>query len=289
MSRSILVTGAPGNVGTEVVKALTGKAEFRIGAFDTHLAQRVLGEVAEYVHFDFLIPATFAPTFAGIEKMFLVRPPALSNVKRDIVPALSAAKQAGVKHIVFLSIQGVEQNRMVPHFKIEAAIRELGFKYTFLRASFFMENLSTTHQAEIRDRNQIAVPVGKAKTSFVDVRDLGAVAARALTEPGYVNKLYTLTGSEALDYQQVATILTASLGRTIRYTRPSVIGFVAQQLRQGSSIGLTVVMAGLYTITRFGNASEVTQDVQTLLGRPPILFKQFVNDYRAAWIPQAAS
>jgi len=289
MSRSILVTGAPGNVGTEVVKALTGKVEFRVGAYHISKAHSLLGEVAEYIHFDFLDPATFAPTFAGIEKMFLVRPPALSNVKRDITPALSAAKQAGVKHIVFLSIQGVEQNRMVPHFKIEATIRELGFDYIFLRASFFMENLSTTHQAEIRDRNEIAVPVGKARTSFVDVRDLGAVAARALTEPGYENKVYTLTGSEALDYQQVAAILTESLGRTIRYTRPSVFGFVAQQLTHGRSLGIIVVMAGLYTITRFGNASEVTHDVQTLLGCPPILFKQFVNDYRASWMPHATS
>jgi len=285
MSGSILITGAPGNVGTEVVKALIGKTPFRIGAFNVSQAQQTLGEVAEYVHFDFLNPATFSPTFTGIEKMFLVRPPAISNVKRDMVPALTAAKQAGVKHIVFLSIQGVEQNRMVPHFKIEAAIRALGFDYTFLRASFFMENLSTTHQAEIRDRNEIAVPVGKAKTSFVDVRDLGAVAARALTEPGYVNKMYTLTGSEALDYQQVAAILSQVLGRMIRYTRPSLVGFVVQQLRNKRALGMTVVMAGLYTITRFGNASEVTHDVQTLLGRPPILFRQFADDYRAVWLP----
>jgi len=187
---------------------------------------------------------------------------------------------------VFLSIQGVEQNRMVPHFKIEAAIRELGFDYTFLRASFFMQNLRTTYQAEIRDHNEIAVPVGKSKTSFVDVRDLGAVAVRALTEPGYQNKQYTLTGSEALDYEQVAAFLSDALGRTIRYTRPSVISFVAKQLAQKHPLDYTIVLAGLYTITRFGNASEVTHDVQTLLGRPPILFKQFANDYRAAWLPQ---
>ncbi len=177
---------------------------------------------------------------------------------------------------------------MIPHFKIETAIREMGFAYTFLRAGFFMQNLSTTHQAEIRDRNELAMPAGKSKTSFVDCRDLGAVAACTLTEPGHDGKMYTLTGSEALDYDQVAAILSKALGRTIRYTRPSVIGFVAQQVSQGRPLGFTIVMAGLYTITRFGNANEVTADVPNILGCPPILFKQFADDYRAAWLPQTA-
>jgi uncharacterized protein YbjT (DUF2867 family) len=216
-----------------------------------------------------------------------VRPPALANVKRDIAPALAAARQAGVRHIVFLSLQGVEKNPIVPHHKIEKLILELGFAFTFLRASFFMQNLSTTHQAEIRDRQEIAVPVGRAKTSFIDVRDIGVVAVAALTENGHEHRNYTLTGGQALNYHQVAQIMTEVLGRPIRYTNPSLIRFVRQELRAGRPLDYTLVMAGLYTITRFGNAKTVTTDVKTILGREPITFRQFVTDYQSCWLPQS--
>ncbi|MEO8392645.1 MAG: SDR family oxidoreductase [Chloroflexota bacterium] len=285
MTVKILVTGAPGNVGTEVVKALRGKAPFRIGAYHLETARQTLGGDQEYVQFDFLDPSTFTPTFSGIEKIFLIRPPALAKVKRDIAPALYAAKQAGVKHIVFLSIQGVDKNRVVPHYKIEQLIIELGFTYIFLRGSFFMQNLSTTHQADIRDKSEIALPVGKARTSFIDVRDIATIAAKMLLQPGDENMIYTLTGSEALDYYQVADQLTASLGRPIHYTHPSILKFVRQQLTEGRKLSMTLVMAALYTITRFGNAQEVTSDVQNILGRSPILFEQFLHDYRSCWLP----
>ena len=283
----ILITGAPGNVGSEVVKGLTDLAPIRIGVHRTEPARKTFGNNPGYelVHFDFLDSSTYAPTFTGIEKMFLVRPPALSNVKRDIVPALQAAKQAGVKHIVFLSIQGVEQNRIVPHHKIEKAILALGFTYTFLRASFFMQNLSTTHLSEIRDSGVISVPVGNAQTSFIDVRDIAAAAVHALIDAGYEDKIYTLTGSEALNYYQVSSVMAAELGRPIRYTNPSAIRFIRDQLALGRTLGFSIVMAGLYTFTRFGNAKEVTSDVCRILGREPITLHQFVHDYHTCWQP----
>ncbi|MEO8395990.1 MAG: SDR family oxidoreductase [Chloroflexota bacterium] len=289
MTAKLLVTGAPGNVGSEVVAALTGKVPLRIGAYHLDTARQTLGEDHEYTRFDFVDPQTYGPAFTGIEKIFLIRPPALANVKRDIAPALYAAKQAGVKQIVFLSIQGVDKNRVVPHYKIEQLIITLGIPYTFLRASFFMQNLSTTHQAEIRDRNEIALPVGSARTSFIDVRDIAAVAAQALLRNNDQNTTYTLTGSETLDYYQVADQLSAVLGRRIQYTNPPLLKFVRQQLAEGRKLSMTLVMAALYTLTRFGNAQEATSDVQNILGRPPILFRQFLQDYRSCWFPPQAS
>jgi uncharacterized protein YbjT (DUF2867 family) len=290
MNTRILLTGAPGNVGTEVVHELQRMGvPFRVGAYHVKAAGELLGDNLDITHFDFLNPETYAETFAGIERMFLVRPPALSNVQRDIAPAIRAAVQAGVKHIVFLSIQGVENNRVVPHHKIEQVLIETGVDYTFLRASFFMQNLATTHRAEIRDQDEIALPVGGAKTSFIDVRDIAAVAAQALTEAGYTNQKYTLTGGEALDYAQVAAKLSATLHRTIRYTRPSVITFIRRQLTLGQKLSYTLIMTALYTLTRFGNAKTVTGDMALLPGRPPISFDQFAEDYRKSWQPDPAA
>ncbi len=289
MKTRILITGAPGNVGTEVVHELQRLGvPFRVGAYHVKAAIEILSDDLEITHFDFLKPETYAAAFAGIERMFLVRPPALSNVQRDIAPAIEAAVKAGVKQIVFLSIQGVENNRVVPHYKIEQLLLGSGVDYTFLRASFFMQNLSTTHRSEIRDHNEIALPVGHARTSFIDARDIAAVAARVLTEAGHTNQKYTLTGDEALDYDQVASKLSATLHRTIRYTHPSIITFIRRQLALGQKLGYTLIMTALYTITRFGNAKTVTHDVEMLLGRPPISFDQFAEDYRSSWQPDAA-
>lgn len=287
MTSPILVTGAPGNVGSEVVRCLVAAGQpVRVAVFNVEAAHTAFGDEAgvEIVHFDFLKPETFRAAFDGVERMFLVRPPALSNVPRDLAPAVWAAVGAGVGHIVFLSIQGVENNRVVPHYKIEQLLIKTGIAHTFLRASFFMQNLSTTHRAEIRDRDEIALPVGRAKTSFIDARDIAAVACCTLTQAGHAGRAYTLTGSEALDYDEVAAKLSAELGRGIRYTNPSVVAFLRGQLRAGHKLGYALVVTALYTITRFGNAKEVTGDVAAILGREPISFEQFAQDYRANWL-----
>lgn len=286
MYPQILVTGAPGNVGSAVVHELQqANLPFRVGAFDPASARNHLQTHAlmEIVPFDFLKPETHQSAFHGIKRLFLVRPPALSNVPRDIAPAIQTAVACGVEHIVFLSLQGVEKNRFVPHYKIEQCILRSGAQYTFLRASFFMQNLSTTHSAEIRERSEISVPVGKAKTSFIDVRDIAAVAARALTQDGHQGKKYTLTGYEALDYDQVASKLTGVLGRPIRYVNPFVLRFIGQHLADGDKLGYTLVLAALYTITRMGNAKTVTHDFETVMNRLPIAFDQFARDYSTCW------
>lgn len=130
----------------------------------------------------------------------------------------------------FLSLLGAEHNRVVPHYKIEQYLIHAGLADTFLRARFFMKNLNTTHRAEIQQRNEIVVPAGKGKTSFIDVRNIAAVAALALTETGHANQAYDLTGSEALDDDEVAAILSQALGRPITYREPSLFQFICNLL-----------------------------------------------------------
>lgn len=285
MQTNIVITGAPGNVGTELVRQLKHmQVSFRVGARRAESAQLELGEAINVVTFDFLKPDTYESTFAGAERLFLVRPPSLANVQRDIAPAIHAATDAGIKHIVFLSVQGAEKNRFIPHAKIEQVILETGVDFTFLRAGFFMQNLSTTHREEIRVHDEISVPVGKAKTSFIDVRDIAAVAAHCLTQNSHNNKKHTLTGAEALTYEEIADKLSKVLDRQIQYTAPSVASFLWRWIRQGNGVGYALVVAGLYTVTRFGNAAEVTDDVETILQRSPILFDDFAEDYRHCWI-----
>ena len=286
MKNNILVTGALGNVGTEIVKTLL-KQGSSVRAADISLdamQQRFEGKV-EAVLFDYARPETFVTSFQGIKRMFLMRPPQITDVKKYMFPAIDAAKQAGVEHIVFLSLIGIEQNQRVPHYAVEQYLLETKIRYTFLRCSFFMQNLSTTHKNEIRDNDEIFLPVGYGKTSFIDVRDIAEIAALSLTSTGHENKAYDLTGSEALDYFEVAKIFSEILERPIIYRNPSALQFLWREIRKGTSLAFAVVMTWLYSSTRNGMAAKVTQDLQQLLGRPSISLQQYVLDYKDTWTP----
>jgi uncharacterized protein YbjT (DUF2867 family) len=292
----ILITGASGNVGLETLRALMkhpDKQKFEVVAglrdeTKSGTSPKMAVEPDKRVTLDFTRPATFDTALAGISRVLLVRPPQLANVDLYFKPFIDAMKRAGVQHVVFLSLQGVESNPMTPHHKIEKVIVEAGIPFTFLRPSFFMQNLSTTHRNEIRLRDELFIPAGKGRTSFVDVRDIGAVAALVLTGPAsdHSHKGYELTGSEALSYGEVAQLLTRTLDRPITYRNPSIVRFVGRKwLRERMPLGFTLIMVALYTVAKLGKAANVTNETNRLLGRSPITFRQFASDYRACWQP----
>lgn len=275
----ILVTGATGNVGAEVLRRLVDGGE------DVIAARRPGDTAPRAVDFDFLDPATFDRAFAGITTLFLVRPPAISNVRRDLVPALEAARRSGVEHVVFLSLQGADKNSFVPHAKVEAWLTGSGMQTTFLRPSFFMQNLSTTHRSDIRDRDAIMVPAGGGATAFIDVLDIADAAVAVLRRPErYRGAAPTITGGEALTYDAVAEILSRELGRPIRYARPGVLRYVAHARRHlGMPLGMVLVTAAIYTTARLGLAASLTTELTAITGRAPRTFEEFAHRERAAW------
>ena len=285
MSSPVLVIGALGNVGTEVVKQMVARGrKVRAADIDVEKLKEKFGDLVEPVHFDFTDHATYEATFQGIKKMFYMRPPHLTTIKRDMKPSMDAAKQAGVTHVVFLSLIGIENAKYVPHYKVETYLRKINMQTTFLRCSFFMQNLNTVHRKEIKERSEIFVPMGNAKASFIDVRDIGEVATLALTQEGHPGKNYNLTGSEALNYWEVAKIMSEVVGREITYRNPNPFHFLIETVRWGTPLMFALVQMGLYTATRFGVAKHVTRDVENLTGHKPISFRQYVIDYRNNWI-----
>ena len=286
MSDLIFITGATGNVGAEIVRQLSDHEHC------VRVAQRNLqhsrnwspSSNVEYTEFDFTQPQTFAQAFQGVKRVFLMRPPAFSQVKTYMYPAIDSAIASGVEQIVFLSLLGAESNPIVPHAKVEKYIQSVGIPYTFLRASFFMQNLSTTHRQDIQERKEIVLPAGKGKTSFIDVRDIAAVGVKALTESAHSDRAYSLTGSEALDYYQVAEVFTEVLGKPITYTNPSIIKFALSLYKRGLDIQFIAVMIGIYTTAKLGFAGKLTTDTQDILQRAPISMRQFVEDYRDCWV-----
>ena len=282
----VLVTGATGNVGSHVTRQLLQAGlTVRATGSSAGRVQQQFGNTVEAVALDFTDPSTWPDAYAGVEQMFLMRPPHLGKPKKQMVPSLEAAKAAGVTQMVFLSLQGAERNKVVPHAAIETWLRGSGLSWTFVRASFFMQNLSTTHAADIRDHDEIVVPAGGGATAFVDAKDVAAVATAALLEPErHHDGAWTPTGPQALTYSQVAAILTTTLGRPIRYSRPGLLRY-ARHARSALRMpwGMVGVTTAIYTMARLGTAGGLTDDVQTVTGRPPVAFTSFARDAAAAW------
>ncbi|MBN1243441.1 MAG: NmrA family NAD(P)-binding protein [Spirochaetales bacterium] len=284
MNPEILVIGALGTVGAETVAALLRRGvRPRAAGTDPSRVEKRFGDAVEPVRFDFGASETFEAAFAGISSMFVLRPPHISNPKRDMYPALEAARKAGVRRVVFLSLIGIEDNKLVPHRAVEDFLERSGQERVFLRCSFFMQNLGGVHRAEIRDRDELFLPVGDAKTSFIDARDLGEIAAKALVEIGTGDAAWDLTGSEALDYHEVARVFSRELGREIRYRNPSPLAFFLRRLGAKEPFLFALVTTWLYANTKRGMAARVTGEAERLLGREPFTLAEYVRDHRGLW------
>lgn len=274
---SVLVTGATGTVGSRVVKQLRGSDTTVRAAVRDPTDARVPNGVAS-VAFDFEKPETWGPAFAGVDAMFLIRPPEMARVHEWITPAIDAAIRSGVGRIVFLSVLGAEKLPVVPHRRIEKHLAGADAETTFLRASFFMENLTEVHGDEIRDHGEIVVPAGNGRTSFVAADDIAAVAASALTEAGHAGESYDVTGPESLTYQEVADLFADELGREVRYTEPSLREFARHSRRLGRDWSFIGAMAVIYTTARLGLADSVTEDFEHILGRSPTTLQDWLQD-----------
>ncbi|WP_137283205.1 SDR family oxidoreductase [Halorussus salinisoli] len=283
-SGAVLVTGATGTVGSHVVSALADRdAQVRAAVRDPAGAADEFARTVELVEFDFERPETWGQALADVDRLFLMRPPAVSDVKRHLTPFVDAAARTGVEQVTYLSVLGAEKNPLLPHRRVERHLESTDVAATFLRASFFMQNLHEVHAEEVASRDEIFVPAGDGATSFVDARDVGEVAAVVLTDAdrgsGRRNRAYDLTGPVALDYRQVAAVFSAVLDRGIEYADPSVPEFAWRMHRRGFDWGYVAVMVGIYTTARLGLADRVTDDVSRVLDRDPRTLREYVADY----------
>jgi uncharacterized protein YbjT (DUF2867 family) len=299
----VLVTGATGTVGSAVIEALRGRNDVLVRAGVRDVAavrerfegdrdtdetgerpdESVRSDDLEYVRFDFERPETWGRAFEGTDRLFLVLPPGVPSDR--VLDAAAAAVRVGTEHLVYLSVLGVERNPLVPHWRIERGLRALEVTYTFLRASFFMQNFAEVHSRDILERDEVFVPAGEGETSFVDARDVGAVGARALAEAGHANRAYDLTGPAALDYHDVARVFAEELDRPITYPNPSMLRFARRTRARGLPLAFVLVMLGIYTTARLGLAGRVSDDVARVLDRPPRSVREFVADYRERFEP----
>ena len=297
----ILVTGATGTVGSEVVKQLISSSQsslssgsrVRAAVHSKNKADKLRDEIklVDIVDMDYNKPETIVDAVNGIDKLFLLTLPR-PNMSEITSSIINEAKKNDVKHVVKLSVldaeaePGIMITRM--HRQEEKIIEESGIPYTFLRAGAFMQNFINFFGQTIKTQNAIYVPAGDGKVSFVDARDIAAVAAEILLAKnnGTKNKLqqheykkYDITGNEALSYSQAAEILSNVLGRRISYVSVTEEDAHNAMKKMGMEDWLIDALLELYSVIRSGYASQSTTVVEQITGRKPLSLEQFARDH----------
>lgn len=282
----IMITGALGNVGGYVVKyALQHKQEVVCADINLEALHQKYGSTTKNIYFDFTKEETFEKALENVDRVFIMRPPHLGNPE-DLKPFIETLKKRGdLKLVSFLSLIGIEKNPIPPHYKIEKYIEQSGLPFCHIRPSFFMQNISGVHSFEIKEFNRIIVPVRRALTSFIDAEDIGEIVAKILSEPtNHQNTGYSITGSHAIDYYEVAKILSEELGRPIIYMNPTPSFAKRYWIEvRGLEKNYATVMGMLYLMTRMGAAKKTTTTFEDIMGKKPQTFRQFVKKNKNSW------
>jgi len=283
MTNRILVTGAAGNIGAEIVKRLQArKADFAVMTHASGGAPAGAGETQG----DFLDPASLRRAFEGVDTLFLLFP-LVPEMPRMAANAVAAAKAAGVRHIVRSSGAGADAASPVAiakvHGEIDALIRNSGIPFTLLLPTSFMQNLVNFYGAAIRD-GALYAPRGDGATAVIDVRDIADVAVEVLTHPAaHAGQSYTLTGPDNLTDAQMVSAIARQIGRDVRYVDVPETAAVDSLTRMGSPPQVIEWLMSLNHVIKQGWAAGVSPVVETITGRPPRNLADFVRENAAAW------
>ncbi|MEW6349426.1 MAG: SDR family oxidoreductase [Thermodesulfobacteriota bacterium] len=282
MSTKILVTGATGQLGSAVVKALTHRG-FEVKAASTNPAKVSAGKRVAAVKMDYTDPATFDEAFKGVDRLFLIALPLDPDAPEKLRPIIDKAKTVGVNHIVFNSALGVDHNEQAPLRIIERYLMGSGVNYTILRPNFFMENFATGFAAPmIKAQGGIFLAAGDGKTSFISTGDIAEAVAAAFAEKHY-GKEYNLTGPQALDHVEVAAIVGEAAGRQVTYHSLTEDEMLKAVRESGVPEGSAQYLALLYSLVRAHLMAAVTDGVMEVTGRKPKGFREFAQEHRQVW------
>ena len=287
MVETILVTGATGTVGREVIRQLASvDSEFNIKAA-CHSLQRLENIIEDdrikSIRIDFNVPETLREALKSTDKVFLLTPFQPDMVQHSSNMLAEIKNAENIKHIVKLSTMGADfepGGRL--HRQVEKMIEDSGIAYTFLRPNAFMQNFVNFYSHMIKEQDALSLPAGDGKVSFVDARDIAAVAVQTLTcnnDGRHYSKTYDITGPEAISYDDAVNILAEQVRKKIAYVNISNDDAFKAMKYIGLDDWLIDTILEGYNNLRKGYYSPVTNVVKEITMKKPISFREFAKDY----------
>ncbi|TGE22523.1 SDR family oxidoreductase [Hymenobacter aquaticus] len=279
-----MVTGATGNVGTELISALANRGlTVRAGVHSLIKGDRLrnLHPELQLVELDYSKPQTLHVALTGVDRLALITPFSEDQVEIG-KRVIDAAKQAGVQHIVRLSAAGADAEPGIQlgrwHREVEQHLEQSGIAYTILRPGSFMQNFVNYNAESICHEGKLYMPLGEGKVSYVDARDIAATAAHILSTPGteHYGKAYELTGPQALSLHEVAAAIGQATGQPVTYV--DVPEEAARQSMAQAPAWMRDAMLELYSLSKAGYTASVTNTVEAITGCAPHTIQQFAHD-----------
>ncbi len=274
----ILITGATGNIGRELILILFEmgepirvlvRNETKVAGLDPRI-ERAVGDLSA--------PDTLLSALRGVDKVFLVT----FETQQD-VNVIEAAKLAGVRHIVKLStLEATEHKIQVGkwHHEREQLIRASGLDWTFLRPGMFMSNTIDWWAASIKGQGSVFFPGGKkGRVAPIDPRDIATVAACALTQPGHSGKAYELTGPELFTIGEMVQVIAGVLGKPVQYRDIPPFAAKLFMLRAGMDKTLVNALMEMLRSLRQDEGAVVTATVQQVTGRRPGTYEAWCREH----------
>ena len=275
----ILILGASGNVGSALAQQLTAAGETVVRA-----TSKKDNLQADQVHYDIAQNVGLEAALEGVDRVFVLMPPGYTNQDELAAPLFAAARERGLKKVVFMTAMGANADPNTPMRKAEIALEQSGLPYNIIRPNWFMQNFNSFWIQGILAQGKIFLPVGDAKGSFIDARDIASVAATLLTSDTFANRDFDLTGAESLDHHEVAAILSEVTGKTITYQEVSPEAMRSNLLAAGLPADYSEFLLLILSFFKLGYAAAVLPSVEEITGKAPISFRQYAQDYRQAWL-----
>ncbi len=282
MADKILVVGATGNVGGNLVAALVGKgADVRglahsddgAAAVRTAGAEAAVGELTDLDSLD--------AAFDGVDVAFILTR-GMENQVEMAGNAVEAAKRAGVGRIVrssgFLPEPVLETVLGRQHHEIEQLVKNSGVPYTIIKPTFFMQNLMGAAQTVASD-GVLYWAFGDGRAGMIDVRDIVDVAAEVLTSDGHEGVTYTLTGPASISMHDVAEAFSKVLGKRIQYIDVPVEAAVQGMVGMGMPQFMADTFGELFPLFANNGADRATNDVGKVTGHPARSINDFAGDF----------
>ena len=285
MSTRVLVTGASGRAGREMVRELAAAGVTVRAAL--HYPDRDAESRAaavDYVEVDFERPETLETAFRDVDKAVLITPEETTMV--DMTRALvGAAERAGVRRLVRVSFvhagEGVGGPLLAWHREAEEVVSASSVPSTILRPNSYMQNFITMYAPSILVRGAFFTPMGAGRISYIDARDVADAAVKVLLEDGHEGVAYELTGAESLSHDEIAAVLSRESGHDIKYVDIGQDDACAALHRRGASEQLIEALCDLWQAMRHGEFAAAEPGLEGLLGRPPRRFADFVREHVA--------
>ncbi|RYG44191.1 SDR family oxidoreductase [bacterium] len=287
----ILITGATGNLGSATLDALLKRVpstQLAALARDPNALAHRTAEGVDVRQGDYTDRASLVQAFQGVERALLVSAVAFTDRLPQHLNAIAAAKEAGVRHLVYTSIQ---RNEAHP-FEIstvtesdvatERALADSGLDTTILQNPFYLESLLPVLGPGVLTE-VVRVPAGEGRAALASIVDLAEANAAVLTGTGHEGRTYVLGGGETFSFDDVARVLSGVAGKTLDYADVSVSEFVAAKVVEGFPEPVAAFLAEWMQAIGAGSFERVTGDLERLIGRAPLTYSEFLT---SAYRPQ---